>query len=231
MSNIDKLNHFYEEIKTLLHQARTHVYSTINTTMTQTYWQIGKRIVEEEQHGESRATYGKAILKNLSDELVREFGKGFSEDNLKNMRRFYLAFQKSETVSHKFKLSWSHYIFLTRIDNIDERNFYEIEAVGNSWTLREMKRQFDSGLYERLKLSLDKSKELSIIKNNCAKAFRRRQLRETELTDLTHFTLTGTSRGVNLPYPKDTGSFRGVQGTSVPATFWASPGKCVTSVN
>lgn len=164
MSNIDKPNHFYEEIKTLLHQARTHVYSTINTTMTQTYWQIGKRIVEEEQHGESRATYGKAILKNLSDELVREFGKGFSEDNLKNMRRFYLAFQKSETVSHKFKLSWSHYIFLTRIDNIDERNFYEIEAVGNSWTLREMKRQFDSGLYERLKLSLDKSKikELSI---------------------------------------------------------------------
>lgn len=80
------------------------------------------------------------------------------------MRRFYLAFQKSETVSHKFKLSWSHYIFLTRIDNIDERNFYEIEAVENSWTLREMKRQFDSGLYERLKLSLDKSKikELSI---------------------------------------------------------------------
>lgn len=158
MSNIDKSNHFYEEIKILLHQARTHVYSTINTTMTQTYWQIGKRIVEEEQHGESRATYGKAILKNLSDELVREFGKGFSEDNLKNMRRFYLTFQKSETVSHKFKLSWSHYIFLTRIDNIDERNFYEIEAVGNSWTLREMKRQFDSGLYERLKLSLDKSK-------------------------------------------------------------------------
>lgn len=158
MSNIDKPNHFYEEIKILLHQARTHVYSTINTTMTQTYWQIGKRIVEEEQHGESRATYGKAILKNLSDELIREFGKGFSEDNLKNMRRFYLTFQKSETVSHKFKLSWSHYIFLTRIDHIDERNFYEIEAVGNSWTLREMKRQFDSGLYERLKLSLDKSK-------------------------------------------------------------------------
>lgn len=158
MSNIDKPNYFYEEIKTLLHQARTHVYSTINTTMTQTYWQIGKRIVEEEQHGESRATYGKAILKNLSDELIREFGKGFSEDNLKNMRRFYLAFQKSETVSHKFKLSWSHYIFLTRINNQDERDFYEIEAIDNSWTLREVKRQFDSGLYERLKLSLDRSK-------------------------------------------------------------------------
>lgn len=158
MSNIDQPNHFYEEIKTLLHRARTHVYSTINTTMTQTYWQIGKRIVEEEQHGESRATYGKAILKNLSDELIREFGKGFSEDNLKNMRRFYLAFQKSETVSHKFNLSWSHYIFLTRIDNQDERDFYEIEAIQNSWTLREVKRQFDSGLYERLKLSLDRSK-------------------------------------------------------------------------
>lgn len=158
MSNIEKSNHFYDEIKALLHHARSHIYSTINSTMTQTYWEIGKRIVEEEQHGQSRAAYGKAILKNLSDELVREFGKGFSEDNLKNMRRFYLTFQKSETVSHKFKLSWSHYIFLTRIENQDERDFYEIESIQNSWTLREMKRQFDSGLYERLKLSLDKSK-------------------------------------------------------------------------
>lgn len=162
MSSIDKSSLFYEEIKSLLHQARASVYSTINTTMTQTYWQIGKRIVDEEQQGQSRATYGKAILKNLSDVLVREFGQGFSVDNLKNMRRFYLAFQKSETLSHQFKLSWSHYIFLTRIDNIDERNFYEIEAVENRWTLREMKRQFDSGLYERLKLSLDRSKVMEL---------------------------------------------------------------------
>lgn len=164
MSTIEALSPFYNEIKALLYHARHHVINTINTTMTQTYWEIGQRIVQEEQQGASRAQYGKAILKTLSDELTQEFGKGFSVDNLENMRRFYVAFQKSETASRKFSLSWSHYIFLTRIENIDERDFYEIEAVQNSWTLREMKRQFDSGLYERLKLSLDRSKakELSI---------------------------------------------------------------------
>ena len=151
-------NNFYQEIKELLHSAKNRVYQTINITMTQTYFQIGKRIVEEEQGGESRAEYGKSLLKLLSVQLINEFGKGFSVDNLENMRRFYLAFQKSETVSRKFELSWSHYIFLTRIENIDERNFYEIESIENSWSLRELKRQFDTGLFERLRLSSDKQK-------------------------------------------------------------------------
>ena len=157
-------NNFYQEIKELLYSAKNRVYQTINTTMTQTYYQIGKRIVEEEQGGEIRAEYGKSLLKLLSVQLINEFGKGFSVDNLENMRRFYLAFQKSETVSRKFELSWSHYIFLTRIENINERNFYEIESIENSWSLRELKRQFDSGLFERLKLSSDKQKvkELSL---------------------------------------------------------------------
>lgn len=157
-------NNIYQEIKELLYSAKNRVYQTINTTMTQTYFQIGKRIVEEEQGGETRAEYGKSLLKLLSVQLINEFGKGFSVDNLENMRRFYLAFQKSETVSRKFELSWSHYIFLTRIENIDERNFYEIESIENSWSLRELKRQFDSGLFERLKLSSDKQKvkELSL---------------------------------------------------------------------
>ncbi|MCT7540934.1 PDDEXK nuclease domain-containing protein [Aliarcobacter cryaerophilus] len=157
-------NNFYQEIKELLYSAKNRVYQTINTTMTQTYYQIGKRIVEEEQGGEIRAEYGKSLLKLLSVQLINEFGKGFSVDNLENMRRFYLAFQKSETVSRKFELSWSHYIFLTRIENINERNFYEIESIENSWSLRELKRQFDSGLFERLKLSSDKQKvkELSV---------------------------------------------------------------------
>ncbi len=157
-------NNIYQEIKELLYSAKNRVYQTINTTMTQTYFQIGKRIVEEEQGGETRAEYGKSLLKLLSVQLINEFGKGFSVDNLENMRRFYLAFQKSETVSRKFELSWSHYIFLTRIENIDERNFYEIELIENSWSLRELKRQFDSGLFERLKLSSDKQKvkELSL---------------------------------------------------------------------
>lgn len=157
-------NNFYQGIKELLYSAKNKVYQTINTTMTQTYFQIGKRIVEEEQNGELRAEYGKKLIKNLSLELNKEFGDGFSIDNLKNMRRFYLCFQKSETLSHQFKLSWSHYIFLTRIENIDERNFYEIESIENSWSLRELKRQFNTGLFERLSLSSDKQKvkELSL---------------------------------------------------------------------
>lgn len=157
-------NNIYQEIKELLYSAKNRVYQTINTTMTQTYFQIGKRIVEEEQGGEIRAEYGSALLKNLSSELIKEFGKGYSEQNLKNMRQFYLIYQKRQTMSSEFKLSWSHYIFLTRIENIDERNFYEIESIENSWSLRELKRQFDSGLFERLKLSSDKQKvkELSL---------------------------------------------------------------------
>lgn len=151
-------NNIYQEIKELLYSAKNKVYQTINTTMTQTYFEIGKRIVEEEQGGQIRAEYGKSLLKLLSVELINEFGKGFSVDNLENMRRFYLAFQKSETVSRKFELSWSHYIFLTRIENINERNFYEIESSQNNWSLRELKRQFDSGLFERLSLSLEKEK-------------------------------------------------------------------------
>ena len=157
-------NNIYQEIKELLYREKNRVYQTINTTMTQTYFQIGKRIVEEEQGGEIRAEYGSALLKNLSSELIKEFGKGYSEQNLKNMRQFYLIYQKRQTVSSEFKLSWSHYIFLTRIENINERNFYEIESIENSWSLRELKRQFDSGLFERLKLSSDKQKvkELSL---------------------------------------------------------------------
>lgn len=153
-----KNNHLVNDIKTILHDAKNRVYQTINATMTQTYYEIGKRIVEEEQEGEVRAVYGKALIKNLSLELTKEFGKGFSIANLKNMRQFYLAFEKSQTVSSEFKLSYSHYIFLTRISNEDERNFYEIEANQNSWSLRELKRQFNSGVYERLSLSRDKSK-------------------------------------------------------------------------
>ena len=158
MTSIKKNNTLYSEIKTLLQDARNRVYQTINTVMTETYWQIGRKIVEEEQNGNQRAKYGKGLIKILSGELTKEFGKGFSVDNLENMRKFYVTYSKSETASRKFALSWSHYIFLTRVSNENERNFYEIEAVQNSWTLRELKRQFDTGLFERLKLSYDKSK-------------------------------------------------------------------------
>ncbi|WP_044410316.1 PDDEXK nuclease domain-containing protein [Thiomicrospira microaerophila] len=149
---------FYHDIKALLHSARNKIYQTINQTMTQTYWEIGRRIVEEEQQGQARAQYGAMLIKTLSQELTQEFGKGFSIDNLKNMRRFYQCFSKGETASHQFALSWSHYIFLTRINNASERRFYEIEASNNRWSLKELKRQFNSGLYERLQLSTKKDK-------------------------------------------------------------------------
>ena len=150
-------NSFINDIKVLLLNAKNKVYKTINSTMTETYWQIGKRIVEEEQGGKTRAEYGKGLIKDLSVELTNYFGRGFSVDNLENMRKFYVVYSKSETVSRKFKLSWSHYIFLTRITEA-ERNFYEIEAIENNWSLRELKRQFNSGLYERLALSKNKKK-------------------------------------------------------------------------
>ena len=149
-------NVLVDDIKTILHSAKSKIYQTINHTMTQTYWEIGKRIVNEEQAGETRAKYGKEIIKTLSLELTKEFGKGYSVDNLENMRKFYSAYPKSETVSRKFKLSYSHYIFLARMTNKDERDFYEIESIQNSWSLRELKRQFNSGLFERLALSSDK---------------------------------------------------------------------------
>jgi len=157
MSDLIK-NNLINDIKILLHSAKNSIYQTINATMTQTYWEIGRRIVEEEQGGEKRAEYGKALIQKLSIELAQDFGKGFSVDNLENMRKFYLAYPKSETVSRKFKLSYSHYIFLTRMKNLDERNFYEIEAIQNSWSLRELKRQFNSAVFERLALSSDKDK-------------------------------------------------------------------------
>ena len=126
------------------------------------YFGIGRIIVEEEQNGKERADYGKQLLKELS----KEFGKGFSATNLKQMRQFYLVYsktkilsansQKGQTLSDEFKLSWSHYLKLIRIDDENERKFYEIESTKNNWSVRELDRQYDSALYTRLTLSRDK---------------------------------------------------------------------------
>ena len=156
--NIEIKKDIYEEIKILLNSARNSITSTINSTMAKTYFLIGKRIVEEEQNGEKRAEYGDELIKNLSLRLTKEFGKGFSKRNLWQMKQFYLAYSKVQTVSAQFKLSWSHYLILMRIENINERNFYEIESIENNWSLRELRRQIDSALYERLVLSIDKEK-------------------------------------------------------------------------
>ena len=147
----------------LLENARKKVVTTFNQTMVLTYFEIGRMIVEEEQKGENRAEYGKKILKILSKKLTEKYKKGFSLTNLKQIRSFYLVYsEKGQTVSDQFKLSWSHYVKLSRISNPDERKFYEIEAVKNNWSLRELERQFDSALYTRLSLSRDKKKVLEL---------------------------------------------------------------------
>ena len=152
----------FENIKTLVYEARNAVVRNVNTVMVMTYFEIGRMIVEDEQHGKVRAGYAKETLKKLSLDLAREFGKGFSVDNLQNMRRFYLTYQKYETASRisqgTFPLSWSHYLILMRVENEDERKFYEIEATNQNWSVRELERHFNSSLYERLSLSRDKRK-------------------------------------------------------------------------
>ena len=156
--SLNKKTSLYNKIASILEESRKFVASTVNTAMVQTYFEIGRLIVEEEQHGNIRAEYGKETLKKLSEKLTANYGKGFSVTNLKQMRDFYLTYQIRQTVSDQFTLSYSHYLFLMRIDNPDERKFYEIEATSSNWSLRELKRQFDSALYERLSLSKDKEK-------------------------------------------------------------------------
>ena len=123
-----------------------------------TYRSIGQYIVEYEQKGLDRAEYSSGLLQKLSDDLIKKFGKGFSHDNLNNMRKFYLGFPKYETLSRKFKLSRSHYVYLMGIKDDNERKFYTIEANNSRWSLRELKRQCNSAVYERLVLSKDKEK-------------------------------------------------------------------------
>ncbi|MPM85609.1 putative nuclease YhcG [bioreactor metagenome] len=130
--------------------------------MVTTYFEIGRMIVEEEQKGKERAEYGQQLINELSYKLSTEFGKGFSPTNIKQMRSFYLIYSKGQTVSDEFNLSWSHYLKLMRIDDENERRFYEIETYKNNWSLRELQRQYDSALYTRLALSRDKKKVIEL---------------------------------------------------------------------
>jgi predicted nuclease of restriction endonuclease-like (RecB) superfamily len=183
----------FPQVVELLQNARQQILRTVNSTMVYTYFEIGRMIVEEEQSGKDRAEYGKQLLKGLSEQLNNEFGKGFSVVNLENMRKFYLAYsisesltrilqiqkpqsltgelntkipqaltgvsenQKAQSLISLFKLTWTHYVFLMRIDDEKERRFYEIESEKYNWSVRELKRQYDSALYTRLALSRDKA--------------------------------------------------------------------------
>lgn len=168
----------------LIHYARSLASKQINMVQIMTYYSLGKWIVEVQQKGEKRAKYGTKVIKKLSDNLQREFGKGFSEDTLSNMRKFYLTYknrisetlfrkfavEKSETVFSIFEnelpfgVSWSHYLQLMRIENEDERSFYEIESAKSGWSVRTLQRQYNSSLYERLALSREKEAVMQLAK-------------------------------------------------------------------
>ncbi|MFV8373598.1 PDDEXK nuclease domain-containing protein [Flavobacterium sp. LB2P74] len=180
----------FSQVVALLQNARQQVLRTVNSTMVYAYFEIGRMIVEEEQNGKDRAEYGKRLLKGLSKQLTNEFGKGFSVDNLQNMRKLFMTYSnyesltsiseiKSNSVSNIseiekikslisfcdnsisklpisiFKLTWTHYVFLMRMEDEKERRFYEIESEKYNWSVRELKRQYDSALYTRLALSRD----------------------------------------------------------------------------
>ena len=136
---------FYGEIKKILLDARNKVYQTANFAMVEAYWQIGKSIVEE-QNGEERAEYGTGLLKELSNQMTQDFGKGFTVANLKNMRQFYLTFPNSYAL--RSELSWTHYRLLMRVENENARQFYMEEAVKSQWSTRQLERQINTFFYE-----------------------------------------------------------------------------------
>ena len=155
IKNEKEVNIVFNNIKNLVINSRNKVYSAVNTEMLNLYWNIGK-IIMEIQQGDERASYGDYILDKLSFKLTKEFGKGFSKRNLERMRKFYICFPITTTVSSQ--LSWSHYLELIKIDEKPKRNFYLNECINAKWSVRELQRQKDSLLYERLLLSANKEK-------------------------------------------------------------------------
>lgn len=151
-------NELLDAIRTLLVDGRKQVATAVNTAMVQTYWHIGRLIVEDEQQGETRAEYGKQVLKSLSVSLTEEFGKGFDARNLRNMRQFYLVFPIWNAV--RTELSWTHYRTLTRIENESARHWYINEAIEQNWSARALERQIGALYYERLLSTQAKQQDL-----------------------------------------------------------------------
>ena len=139
------------EIKDIIDKAKKNVAKEINIELINAYWNIGRVIVEHEQNNNDRAEYGKQTLKELSKKLTNELGKGFSRSNLQNMRAFYLNYPKCQSLTGK--LTWTHYCELLGISDKDKRSFYEKECEKSGWSVRELKRQIDTSLFERLLLS------------------------------------------------------------------------------
>lgn len=152
---------FYEQIKHILETARQKAYTAANSAMVEAYWNIGRHIVER-QGGESRAEYGSGLIKELSAQMTKDFGKGFTIANLKNMRQFYLTFPNGYAL--RSELSWSHYRLLMRVENERARSFYLDECVKSRWSTRQLERQINTLFYERLLSSKDKAGVASEIK-------------------------------------------------------------------
>ncbi len=184
IAKVQNIDNLLRESVELIRYARGLASRQVNTIQLMTYFALGKWIVDIEQDGEKRASYGTETIIKLSDKLTEEFGRGFSVDTLENVRRFYLSYrerisetlfrkfavEKSETVfrileeEKTFTLSWSHYLQLIRIENDEERGFYEIEAAKENWSVRTLQRQRASSLYERLALSRNKEEVMLLSK-------------------------------------------------------------------
>ena len=150
-------NHYIQEIKQILSQARQKAYQAVNSAMVEAYWKIGERIVQEEQNGQSRAEYGKEIIKNLSAELTAEFGKGFTERNLRNFRQFYIEFTDLNIWKSVIsKLTWTHFQRVLKVSNPQARHYYLTESAENGWSVRTLDRNISTLYYDRLLASQDK---------------------------------------------------------------------------
>ncbi len=171
-------NVLVKDIGSILEQGRKQAYIAVNQILVKTYWEIGRQIIEYEQKGAKRADFGSKLLKKLSKDFKFKYGKGFSRSNLQYMRLFYLKYSKCQTVSGKLtnnneypkfqtvsgKLSWSHYVRLLMIDDDLERSFYEKQCINENWSIRELKRQKNSGLFYRIALSKNKKGVLELSK-------------------------------------------------------------------
>jgi predicted nuclease of restriction endonuclease-like (RecB) superfamily len=158
----------FSQISKLIDDARSHVQTAVNTVMVYTYFGVGSYIVNFEQKGNTRAKYGKQTIKKLSEKLNVKYGKGWSIETLKKARKFYEIYSQAKKVytvdpiKLNFNLSWNHYQILMRIENQEERQFYEIECVAQNWGVRQLQRQYNSSLYERLALSKDKKEVMRL---------------------------------------------------------------------
>lgn len=149
-----------QDAKQIIETARKNAVRSVDFCRVQMYWKLGKRIFEEEQHGKKRADYGAYIVKSLAEKLEAEYGSGFSKRQLEFCRQFFITYPIANTVCSQ--LNWSQYKLLLAIHDKDKREYYQHESVNNAWTKRELERQINSQLYERLLLSNDKESVLAV---------------------------------------------------------------------